>query len=248
MVRAAGPQQGMSSSRLNDGERSWLRLLSGFELIRGDQQIHLPMHAQRLVAFLAFQERPVPRSYVAGTLWLDSSDERSNASLRSSLWRIGRVARGLVDVSNGHLCLSPSIIVDVREVTRFAETLDSSARHDLGRFDRALTGDLLPGWYDDWVLLERERVRQLLVHALERVCCQLTERSRYSEAIEAGLAAVRNEPLRESAYRALIAAHLAEGNRAEALRQYRAYARSLREELDLAPSPQIEALMMQLRD
>jgi DNA-binding SARP family transcriptional activator len=62
-------------------------------------------------------------------------------------------------------------------------------------------------------------------------------------AIEAGLAAVRADPLRESAHRVLIEAHLLEGNRCEALRQFRAYEALMRAQLGLAPSATIVALI-----
>jgi DNA-binding SARP family transcriptional activator len=96
---------------------------------------------------------------------------------------------------------------------------------------------LLPACYDEWVLTERERFRQLRLHALEALCDRLTARGRYGEAIDAGLAAVCAEPLRESGHRAVIKAHLAEGNNAEARRQYETYRKVLRDELGVEPSP-----------
>jgi DNA-binding SARP family transcriptional activator len=107
----------------------------------------------------------------------------------------------------------------------------------------SLGRDVLPDWDDDWALLERERFRQIRLHALERRCDLLTARGRISEAIEAGLTVVAAEPLRESAHRALIRAHLAEGNRAEALRQFELYRRLMRDDLGLDPSPEIAALV-----
>jgi len=101
----------------------------------------------------------------------------------------------------------------------------------------------LPDWYDDWVLIERERHRQLGLHALEALASRLVQLERYGEAVDAALAAVAAEPFRESAYRALIAAHLAEGNASEALRQYEHFRRLLAEGLSLAPSPRMEALV-----
>ena len=58
-------------------------------------------------------------------------------------------------------------------------------------------GQLLPDWYDDWVAVERERLRELRAHALEALCHRLTAAGRFGEATEAGLAVVRDEPLRE---------------------------------------------------
>jgi DNA-binding SARP family transcriptional activator len=84
---------------------------------------------------------------------------------------------------------------------------------------------------------------QLCLHGPDGICARLLAHRRYGEAVEAGLAAVRIEPLRESAHRVLIAVHLAEGNYSEALRQFRWYERILHDELSLAPSAQITALV-----
>src|SRR5215471_6958330 len=67
-----------------------LVLMKGFELTHGGRRVSLPLSAQRLVALLALNERPLPRLYVAGTLWIDSTEEHSNGSLRSALWRLHR--------------------------------------------------------------------------------------------------------------------------------------------------------------
>ncbi len=103
--------------------------------------------------------------------------------------------------------------------------------------------DLLPHHYDDWVLIERDRHRQLRMHALEMLCIQLSAAGRHGEAVEAGLAAVNGEPLRESSQRVLIRAHLAEGNRCEAIRQFDSYRELIQHELGLRPSPEMNALL-----
>lgn len=103
--------------------------------------------------------------------------------------------------------------------------------------------DLLPGWYDDWVLLERERVRQRLLHALEALSRQLGRAGRHAEAVESALVAVGAEPLRESAQRALIEAHLAEGNLIEAMRTYDAYRELTRRELGVDPGRELSDLI-----
>jgi Bacterial transcriptional activator domain len=107
----------------------------------------------------------------------------------------------------------------------------------------AIFGDLLPDWYDDSLVVERERLRELRVRALERVCEPFTALRSFGPAIEAGLAAVHSEPLRESAHRSLIGVYLAEGNQAEALRAYRAYRDLLHYELALEPSARMEELI-----
>ena len=102
-------------------------------------------------------------------------------------------------------------------------------------------GTSCPDWYDDWVLLERERYRQLGLHALEALSERLTAARRFGPALEAALAAVAGEPFRESAHRVLIKAHLAEGNASEAIRQYHFYRKLLNDHLGLDPSPAMDA-------
>jgi len=82
---------------------------------------------------------------------------------------------------------------------RLIDHSKDSDENDLGDHARAeLSSELLPACYDDWVLAERERFRQLRLHALEALCERLTASRRYGEAIDAGLAAVCAESLRES--------------------------------------------------
>jgi DNA-binding SARP family transcriptional activator len=108
----------------------------------------------------------------------------------------------------------------------------------------AQNGELLPGWYDEWVLLERERLRQLRLHALEMLADKLTTVGRYGEAVQVAYAAVRAEPLRESAHRAVVRVHLAEGNLAEAGRAYAAFRDLLADELGVVPTILMEDLVL----
>ena len=227
-----------------------LSLLSGFELRLDGKPVDLPLGAQRLIAFLALHNRPLQRAFVAGNLWLDSSEERAAANLRSALWRLHRHGRRLIDTRSGRLTLSPDVRIDVHAIAQRArEVLEASgAEHQHtgnsgSYFELSLSGELLPDWYEDWILVERERFRQLRIHALESLCDQLTAAGKHAQAIEAGLAAVAAEPLRESAHRALIRCHLAECNPAEAVRQYRRYEQVLDQELGARPSSQMLELV-----
>jgi len=200
------------------------------------------------LALLALRSRPLERLYVAGLLWLDASEERAGASLRSALWRLPQPGGvPVVETSATHLRLASDVYVDFHDLAARMERLDqaSSEIHELAP-SSALTGDLLPDWYEDWILLERERFRQLRLHALEALCARLTEAGRFGAAVQAGLTAVSGEPLRESAHRTLIQAHLAEGNPGEAVRQYHLYRRLLADELAIEPSAAIRALVQPL--
>jgi DNA-binding SARP family transcriptional activator len=111
-----------------------------------------------------------------------------------------------------------------------------------------LTGELLPDWTEeDWLYVERERMRQLCLHGLEAQSKRLMVDGRYGEAVEAALAAVRTEPLRESAHRRLIEIYMSEGNAAEALRQYDWYRRLLHSALGIEPSSDVTRLVYLVR-
>nr|WP_246211838.1 bacterial transcriptional activator domain-containing protein [Phytoactinopolyspora alkaliphila] len=107
-------------------------------------------------------------------------------------------------------------------------------------------GELLPGWYDEWVLAERERIHQTRLHVLEALSGALVERGAHAQALEAALQAVEIDPLRESAHRSVIQVHLAEGNAAAAVREYQRFRSMLRDELDVEPTHHMTALMQQV--
>jgi DNA-binding SARP family transcriptional activator len=140
--------------------------------------------------------------------------------------------------------LSTHVLVDLDAIRERANSLlresPSLAVSDVACAD--LGSDLLPEWDDDWVLAERERFRQLRLHALEALCQRLLAVGRYGEALNAGLTAVVADPLRESAHQLVIQAHLAEGNRVEALRHYTSYTQLLRDELGIEPSRDLDAM------
>ena len=110
----------------------------------------------------------------------------------------------------------------------------------------ALSRDFLPGWYEDWVLLESEDWRQLRLHALEALAGRLTAAGRFGEAALAAHGAIRADPLRESARACLIRVHLTEGNRSEALREFERFSHILKAELGLTPTPQLRRLVATL--
>jgi DNA-binding SARP family transcriptional activator len=236
--------------------RLWLRLLDGFELRVDGRFVPVPAAVQRLLAFLALRRRPQHRSTVAGTLWLDTSDDHAARNLRSALWRARKLSTRLVSSSGSYLGLAPAVGVDVSEAASRAEQLLGSGGDRVGDdvVDlrettplRGLGGDLLPDWSDEWVLIERERLRQLRLHALEALCAQLTDSGRYAHAVEAGLAAIAVEPLRESAHRALVRTYLAEGNASEALRHYKSFRALLDDSMGVAPTAGLSDLVAHLR-
>jgi DNA-binding SARP family transcriptional activator len=224
-----------------------LSLVAGFELRCDGAAVPLPMGARRLLAFLGLHERPLPRSYVAESLWPDVPDRRAWANLRSALWRLGPVRGCVIEQAGDELVLAAGVDVDVRRASRIASGLVAGTVTDAAAADQRLfEGDLLPGWSEEWLAIERERHRQQGLLALELLCERLSAQGRYRQAVSAGLAATACDPLRESAHRALIGAHLAEGNGTDAVRQFERFERLVKRELGLDPSDGLKRLVAAL--
>lgn len=215
-----------------------VHLLSGFEVTSPAGTIELPSVGSRLVAYLALQDRPVPRTAVARDLWPQATHDKGQASLRSTLWRIRKVCQQLVTSSQDRLTLGEDVDVDVDHLVKLSQDLEPSTdaasdeRPPMGLF----TAELLPDWGDDWVLFERERLRLVALHTLDRISARCHQQGDNWAAAEYALMAIRLEPLRESSHRALIRAHVAEGNLCDALSQYQRYRELLRAELDVEPT------------
>jgi DNA-binding SARP family transcriptional activator len=152
-----------------------LRLLGGFDLRVGDQIVALPLNVRRVMALLAVRELPQTRTSVAYTLWMDVPQSRASANLRSTLWKLGPHRERLLRVDAERLWLASEIQVDFTRVVAQAKRL-IGPQPELQPGDAdvdELVNDLLPDWDEDWLQDERERLRQLRVHALEALCTRL---------------------------------------------------------------------------
>jgi DNA-binding SARP family transcriptional activator len=222
-----------------------IHLFAGPYVTVGAQRQEVPEGSKQLLAFVALRRRRVERRNAAGTLWPFGNEDRAAGNLRSALWRLRRAGINVLVADKGSLALRAHVIVDLHVMDEWATRLiqGTAFEPDLvissSVFDAL---DLLPGWYDDWALMERERIRQRLLHALEALSVRLVRVGRYGEAVDAALLAVSADPLRESARRALIEAHIAERNLAEARRSYLAYRDLVRRELGIEPSRELLAL------
>ncbi|MFK0114025.1 BTAD domain-containing putative transcriptional regulator [Streptomyces sp. NPDC091217] len=224
-----------------------LGLLSPFELICADRQVRLPLGAQRLLAYLAMQTDGAHRGAAAEQLWPDYPCHRAAANLRSALCQGRRmVGVPLIDCIGQRLRLSPLVRVDLHRLRAAARHIvdgtgpppdDSEALID------DLTRELLPGWPDDWLQLDRERWNQMRLYALERLAQRLMNSRQYLPALQAALAATAIDPIRETAQRIVMEVHLAEGNVASAVRCYQHYAKFLMHELEVSPSQQMTGLL-----
>lgn len=237
--------------RLSTTDGVNLSLLGRFQLTKNARQLDLGMTSQRLLAFVAVRPTGISRHLLAGLLWPEVSESCAHTCLRSALVRLARAAPRVLRTSPATLSLAECVAVDLHEGQILARRL---LQHDLAAdLDAALThvpilsADLLPGWYEDWLLAEAESWRQLRLHALESLADALREHRRFGEATVAAAAAIAGDPLRETARAAMIRVHLAEGNWSEAQREFGQYQVRVRRDLAREPTEQLRTLLTRIR-
>jgi len=211
----------------------------------------VPRGSQRLLAFLALAGGRVERPYAAGSLWPFGDEVRAAGNLRSSLWRLRRSGIDVVEADKWSLALAPGVGVDAHRLCEWSARLvhGTAAADDL-TLDAVPPDalELLPGWYDDWVIIERERVRQRVLHAMEALARRLSRMARYDEALAVARTATAAEPLRESAQRVHLEILLATGCPTEAWAAFTTFGDLVRRELGVEPSRALTAMMARPRD
>jgi DNA-binding SARP family transcriptional activator len=220
-------------------------VLGGLSLSCDGRRLPVPPGGRKLLAYLALHPTGVDRRVAAGVLWPDVEDGRAAGNLRSALWRLQQVGCPLVTAEQSWLGLADDVEVDLTLLEAWATRVlgHCPAPGDLGVDPGPIAElELLPGWYDDWVLAVRERLQLRLLHALEALSRLLRRAGRTAAAVEAMHVAVLAEPLRESGQLALIEAHQAAGDWIAAQRQYDAFRSILRREVGVEPSPELTAV------
>ena len=180
--------------------------------------VRFPHGVERVVTYLAIAGRPVTRTELAGSLWPDVVDARAFGDLRSALWRLRRHA-DLVTADLDRVSLSSDVEIDLRDLRALADRLRGTPRpSDLDRVGDLIDArELLVGWDEEWLVVERERYREIRMHALERASRQLLAGGQWLEAMLATQAVIATDPFRESAYRLEMQIYLAQGNPADAI-------------------------------
>ncbi|MDQ1475684.1 MAG: family transcriptional regulator, regulator of embCAB operon [Actinomycetota bacterium] len=249
-VRGRSPSVDLAVVGKRD-EGPTISVLGTFAFRSGDRALALTGGTRKLLALLALRRQPMTRALVAYTLWPDAPEVDASSRLRSALCRLRNSVGDIVDVANLDLQLRPEVGVDIRDSRALVNGLFERPGAALsGRTSsaavRMLSGDLLPGWDDEWVVADGGEWHQLRLHALEAMAAHLVTEGRCADASLAALAAVRAEPLRESAHGALIKTFLAEGNQTEALDEFNRFRARLGLELGVEPSPRLSGLVVNL--
>jgi DNA-binding SARP family transcriptional activator len=225
---------------MNSTARTRIRLLDTFGLTVGAREVDIPGSSQQVVALLASRDRPMHRSVVAGTLWPGRSESRALACLRSALHRLNARAP-IVRVAGNVLGLTAGVEVDFLEAQAVARDVvrDPVDADEAEPLVDLLGRELLPDWDAIWLEPTRQRHRVMRVRALEALSRALSTAGRHADAVDAARAAVAAEPDSETAEGALIAALVAEGNSALAIREFNHFRKRMWREFHVRPSLEV---------
>jgi len=198
-----------------------------------------------MIAMLVLKRgRPVSRESLAFTLFPDHNEANALAELRRYLYRANRAlpdrngeAWILGDAETVHWNGEADAYVDVFEFERLAADRATQPQA-VGLY----AGDLLENVYDDWVLSERERLRDRYFGLLDDLIERFRAERNFTAAIGCAKRVLSSDPWREDALRSLVALRYESGDTAGALAEYDRFARRLRDELAIAPMPETVAV------
>ncbi|MEX2314090.1 MAG: BTAD domain-containing putative transcriptional regulator, partial [Thermomicrobiales bacterium] len=239
-----------------------VRLLGPFQFRYGDVTatgIDMP-RIQSLISCLILRAgTPISRQSLAFTFWPDSTDQQARTNLRQLLHRLRRAWSDIdrylaLDDTNVCWRLDAPFTLDVHDLEdalRQSATAEQDA--DPAASCAALThavclytDDLLPDCYDDWIVPERERLRQEFLSAIAHLISLLENRRDYATAIQHAERRLRFDPLNESTWRDLMRLHALTGNRNAALDVYNRCRAILKRELDVEPDLATHDLYLRL--
>jgi DNA-binding SARP family transcriptional activator len=234
-------------SRPGPGHR--ITVLGSFSASADGTPVPLGVDAGRAVAYLALHRRPQRRADLAADLYPGVPGDTALWLLDESLPAARDAGLLRDDPATGTLALDPDAEVDLDEAMALVRALTGGAGRpgtlpaDLDTATALLTADLLPGEAAPWLVVERERFRQIRINAIEELSGTLSAAGRHADAVALAEEAVRTSPSRESARRALIEAHLAQGDIAEAVAQYDEYQELLRSSVGASSGSGLDGLL-----
>ncbi len=241
-----------------------IRLFGKMSLVNsaGLEALHFGKLAE-LFSFLLLQRgRAHSREVLASLLWGETMTAVSKKHLRQALWQLQTILRDgteqpmlVVGRDSVHLDVPEGVWFDVAAFeSACAESRDLSYRELNESQARSLRsavdlyrGDLLEGWYQEWCLIERERLQNLCLMALEKLMRYFQEQRQYDCGLEMGERILRMDRAHERTYQAMMMMQYQAGDRAGALRQYQRCETALRQELSVGPTKRTLELLELIR-
>ncbi len=228
-----------------------IRLLGQFDLRLDGRPVELASRpAQSLLSYLVLNPGvPYRREKLAGLLWPDATEANARSSLRHALWLLRKAVEPRQRDAGKYLLIEELTIafnrdseywLDAAEVDRKIEGEWSAT--DLMGTVQAYRGELLPGFYDDWVVLERERLQASFEHKMGLLLERLVAEGRWGQVLEWGERWIALGQTPELAYRALMSAHARLGDLSRMVAVYRRCVEALHRDLGVEPSEQTRTL------
>ena len=223
----------------DNGGRFQLNLIQCWRLWQRQTEVHVAWRQQRLIAALAVHG-PRHRGYFSGLLWPEKPELRAKESLRTSVHLVVSQIPGLIKSDGQVLSLADDVGVDLDQLLKKIKDFEQPTSNlDDDLLSQLRCGDLLPGWYDDWVLLEQQRLRNIRLRAFLLLARRWLDRGDIHKALEAAESALELEPLHENCVALLMSAEVRAGNRARAIRTFESFSANLDLELGISPSPKL---------
>lgn len=226
-----------------------MRLLGQFDVRVDDQPVEIPSRpAQSLLAYLALNSgKSQRREKLAGMLWPDSDESNARSNLRHALWRLrGTIGDDPLETDNltVRFRVSQPYYLDVASLEAQVEGQDMDG---LIECVSAYQGELLPGFYEDWVSSERERLGALFDRRMQELLALLVAERRWAAVLEWAEHWISRGTVPEQAFRALMRAHHAMGDAAGTAAAYQRLEDGLEKELGVGPSAQSSKLFEELK-
>ncbi len=226
-----------------------IRLLGQFDVRRDGLPVEIASRpAQALLAYLALNAgRPIRREKLAGLLWPDSSEENARTYLRQALWRVRKaIGESYLPADRMTVSFEPDEDCRLDAAMLEEEPATGWSAESLIEAVAPYQGDLLPGFYEEWVTLERERLRALYERRMDQLVELLAGAARWGEILNWAERWIAMGGAPEPAYRALMQAHASAGNLTSVKSVYQRCAMALEEELGVAPSKETTTLYQRL--
>lgn len=225
-------------------------LLGQFNLRVNDQPLNLPSRpAQSLLAYLVMHAgMKQRREKLAGLLWPEATDTNARSYLRQALWRIRKALESSSLDSERFLDIDDISVTFRDDATYWLDAADFLSSGMTARLDDRLStialykGELLPGFYDEWIFPERDRLQAAYHQKMSELLEDLLRSERWTDAVQWSEQWIRLGHSPEAAFRTLLRAYAGLGDRGMALSTYKRCVEALDRELGIEPSAETQQL------
>ncbi len=232
-----------------------IQLFGNVGLFRADRRLpDFPtLKSKALFCFLVLNRgRLYSRDTLMGVLWGEKRADVARKNLRTDIWRVRRILEPKGVARGTYLIASKDALgfnsrtayqLDVEEFERKIGPSEGRSAAEMTEADSVALcqavelyrGDLLEELYDDWCVVEQERLKAKFIATLEKLMRYHAQRREWGTALVFGRRVLRYDPLREHIHRDVMRYHYHQGNRPAALAQFKECERLLRREMRIEP-------------